>query len=117
MIDEFRYYDPTTTPGSRVPHVFLKDGTTSIYDLLDEAFTLVDFSQDGEHAAAFAQVARQMHVPLTTVHLPGEPHVRQIWERDAVLVRPDDFSAWRSDRPCRPSLGTVRAVLSKVLGS
>lgn len=37
-----------------------------------------------------------MSVPLNVVHIPDEQHVRMIWERDAVLVRPDDHVAWRA---------------------
>lgn len=93
-----RDYVPSTWPGARAPQVFLADGKSSIYDLLGSGnqYTLVDFTTDGLYAQAFADVAKISAVPLAAVRLPNEPHVRKIWERDAVLVRPDDHVAWRS---------------------
>jgi FAD-dependent monooxygenase len=93
-----RLYHPGTFPGARAPHVFLADGKTSIFDHFGKGqeYTLVDFTQDGRHAKRFHSTAKTLNVPLRTVHLPDESHVHRIWERDAVLVRPDDHVAWRS---------------------
>ncbi|KIW28126.1 uncharacterized protein PV07_07808 [Cladophialophora immunda] len=91
-------YVPSTWPGARAPHVFLQDGTTSVFDLFGRGreFSLVDFTPDGRYIEAFAPPAKKLDIPLKAVHLPDEPHVREVWERDAVLVRPDDHVAWRS---------------------
>lgn len=102
MVDEdepewsFRSYIPTTWPGSRVPHVFLQDSKTSVFDLFASGFTLVDFSKDGGWADMFLSASKRVGVQLKSVHLPHETHARSIWGRDAVLVRPDDHAAWRS---------------------
>lgn len=95
---ERRSYVPSTWPGARAPHVFLRDGETSVFDLFGTAreFTIVDFTADARYAPIFQAEAKKRGVPLKAVHLPDEPHVRKIWERDAVLVRPDDHVAWRS---------------------
>ncbi|KIW14849.1 hypothetical protein PV08_07634 [Exophiala spinifera] len=94
----FRHYVPSTFPGVRAPHVFLKDGETSIFDLFGTGpeYTLVDFTAGGSYGSVFAAAAAEAHVPLKVVRLPDEAHVRRIWERDAVLVRPDDHVAWRA---------------------
>lgn len=94
----FKDYIPTTWPGARAPQVFLSDDKLSIYDHFGSGnqYTLVDFTIDGSYARAFEEAAKKSAVPLKVVHLPHEPHVRKIWERDAVLVRPDDHVAWRS---------------------
>lgn len=94
----FNEYIPSTWPGARAPHVFLAGDESSIFDHFGEGpqFTLVDLSHDGEYAQVFAKAAKQAKIPLKTVHLPHETHVRTVWERDAVLVRPDDHVAWRS---------------------
>lgn len=89
-------YVPSTWPGHRAPHVLLSDGHTSIFDLYGLEFTLVDFSADGAALKSFEAAANQVNVPLALVHLPHETHARKIWERDAVLVRPDGYVAWRS---------------------
>ena len=94
----FRDYIPSTFPGVRAPHVFLKDGKTSIFDLFGAGpeYTLVDFTTDRSYGSVFAAAAAEAHVPMKVVHLPDEHHVRKILERDAVLLRPDDHVAWRS---------------------
>ncbi len=92
----FRSYIPSTWPGSRAPHVFLADGQTSIFDLFGPDFSIVDFSESGSIASAFGDVADALSLPLKKIHLPNEPHVRKVWERRAVLIRPDDHVAWRA---------------------
>lgn len=95
-----KHYIASTWPGARVPHVFLKDGVTSIFDLFGQGseWTLVDFSQEGDYVKLFqsAQASLKVKIPIKFVHLPDEPHARKVWERDAVMVRPDDHAAWRS---------------------
>ncbi|KAF4340664.1 FAD binding domain protein [Fusarium beomiforme] len=92
----YRHYIPSTWPGARAPHVFLKDGKTSIFDRFGQGFTLVDFTQEGQWAARFSESAKLLGIQLKPVHLPGEAHAREVWGRGAVLVRPDDHVAWRS---------------------
>lgn len=88
-------FRPGTRPGIKAPSVFLKDGKTNIVDLYGKGFTVVDFTKDGEAGCVFEKVAEQMKVPLTNLHLLDESHVRKVWERDVVLLRPDAFVGWR----------------------
>jgi FAD-dependent monooxygenase len=110
-------YIPSTWPGARAPHVFLKDGTTSIFDLFGSGpeFTLADFTTEGDYIQKFQPELAAAKIPCKLVHLPNEPHVRKIWERDAVLVRPDDHVAWRSNGQV-PGLDVVE-VLGVVTGN
>jgi FAD-dependent monooxygenase len=91
-------YIPSTFPGSRAPHVFLKDGT-AIFDLLGQYFTLVDFSPERiiqTTALLLLHSADQKNVPLKHVILPDEAHARAIWgDVPFVIVRPDAHVAWR----------------------
>ena len=91
-----RHYIASTWPGARAPHVYLEDDETSIYDLFGPDFSIVDFSGDGRYAEAFVDAAKAMSVPLKSICLPKEKHARDVWERDAVLIRPDDHVAWRA---------------------
>ncbi|ETN45772.1 uncharacterized protein HMPREF1541_09605 [Cyphellophora europaea CBS 101466] len=93
-----RHYIPSTWPGARAPHVFLQDGETSIFDLLGTGpeFTLVDFSLQGDFVKQFERSFTQRGIPFKPLHLPNERHAHKIWERDAVLIRPDDHVAWRA---------------------
>ena len=90
------WYTPSTWPGHRAPHILLSDGQTSIFDLYGLEFTIVDFSATGVALKAFEAAAKKVNIPLTLVHLPDETHAREIWERDAVLIRPDGYVAWRT---------------------
>lgn len=97
---DVKRYQPTTRPGSRAPHVFLKDGTTSTYDTFGREWTLIQFpSEDlGVGKNVFTDTAQRLGFPLKHVVLKGEDHVRKIWERDLVLVRPDTHVAWRANK-------------------
>jgi FAD-dependent monooxygenase len=96
---DVKKYQPSTRPGSRAPHVFLKDGTTSTYDLFGREWTLVHFtSKDpGDVISVLRDTAQRLGFPLKHAVLKGEDHVRKIWERDFVLVRPDTHVAWRGN--------------------
>jgi hypothetical protein len=114
-----RSYVPSTWPGARAPHVYLKNGKTSIFDLFGTGrdFSIVDFTTGGDYAKIFKLVAQEMGMPLKAVHLPDETHVRKIWERDAVLVRPDDHVAWRASTYEELKALDVKAIFSTILGT
>lgn len=114
-----RRYVPSTRPGTRAPHVFLSDRKTSIFDLYGEDYTIVDFTSEGSISKTFQDVAKDLNVPLHRVHLPSERHVRSIWERDIVLVRPDGFVSWRSADPTEDlsnSPQTIHSILKIAVG-
>jgi 2-polyprenyl-6-methoxyphenol hydroxylase-like FAD-dependent oxidoreductase len=85
---------PTTWPGGRAPAVRLADGG-ELFDRFDVGFTLVDLSGNGLGGPLVAEAARR-GVPMTHLSL-DDAAVRACWERDLVLVRPDEHVAWRGD--------------------
>jgi 2-polyprenyl-6-methoxyphenol hydroxylase-like FAD-dependent oxidoreductase len=93
------YWDrinPTTWPGCRVPAVRLTNGE-QLLDLVGGNLSLVDLSGRGI-GETLVKEARQRGIPM--IHLPlSESSVRACWERDLVLVRPDQHVAWRDDEP------------------
>ncbi|KAK1674051.1 monooxygenase [Colletotrichum godetiae] len=91
-----RTFVPSSWPGVRAPHVYLKDGDTSIFDLFGAEFSIIDFTKAGTWSQEFGAAAAELKIPLTNVHLPEEAQARNIWGRDAFLIRPDDHIAWRS---------------------
>ena len=101
-------YLPTTAPGARPPSVFLADGT-AIFDLFDVGFTLLRFADvDVAPMVAAAEVCR---VPLTVVDI-RDRLAHELYERDLVLIRPDQHVAWRGNgMPADPA-----AVLDRVRG-
>ncbi len=101
-------YLPTTAPGARPPSVFLADGT-AIFDLFDVGFTLLRFADvDVAPMVAAAEVCR---VPLTVVDI-RDRLAHELYERDLVLIRPDQHVAWRGNGvPAEPA-----AVLDRIRG-
>jgi len=102
-------YVPSTWPGARAPHAWLKDGRSTL-DLFGKSFVLLNFS--GANTSTITDAAQHVRLPLAAVNL-NEPRVREIYERDLVLIRPDGHVAWRGDKlPENPS-----EVLDKVRGA
>lgn len=105
-----KQYMPTTQPGYRAPHVFLKDGS-SIFDHFNTTgWTLVTFDACSSGEGHLVEAAKQRDMPLKHVHLVGEDHVSSIWGLKMVLVRPDDHVAWRGE-----SIESLDVALSVVL--
>ena len=112
----FQSYAPSTAPGSRSPHLFLADGSTSIYDVLGKEYTVVDYSETGSVSLMLQELAEMQGLPLTRVHLPSEAEARRIWARDVFIVRPDHFVSWRSSPNSSYDAAQLSAVLSQAFG-
>jgi len=93
--DDQGNYTPTTWPGARAPHVWLKDGRSTL-DLFGRGFTLLVLSSRPTDSSAFSMAAQKVGLPLDVVTL-DEPQVQEVYERPLVLVRPDGHVAWRGD--------------------
>jgi len=101
-------YVPSTWPGVRAPHVWLKNGASTL-DLFGKSFVLLNFSRAMTHPMTNA--AKAVGLPLQAIDL-DEPKVRETYERDLVLVRPDGHVAWRGNEI--PS--NVDAIIARVRG-
>jgi 2-polyprenyl-6-methoxyphenol hydroxylase-like FAD-dependent oxidoreductase len=88
-------YVPSTWPGARAPHVWLKDGRSTL-DLFGRGFTLLVLSSTDIDCAAFSAAASKARLPLDLVAL-DEPLVQKAYDCRMVLVRPDGHVAWRGD--------------------
>jgi hypothetical protein len=93
-------YEPSATPGARLPHVWLPDGT-SIYDLLGEGFALLRLGLDGS-TDALSEAATTLGMPLRVVDLVHLPRLRTLYAADLVVVRPDQHVAWRGSHVADP---------------
>jgi hypothetical protein len=102
-------YVPSTWPGARAPHVWLKDGRSTV-DLFGKGFVLLNFS--GANTSTLKAAAKQVGLPLEVVTLTDEK-VRETYERDLVLIRPDGHVAWRGDE--LPE--NVTEIIDKVRGA
>jgi 2-polyprenyl-6-methoxyphenol hydroxylase-like FAD-dependent oxidoreductase len=89
-------YTPSTVPGCRVPHVFLKDGR-SLYDAMGPAFTLLRLDTKID-AAALEAAARERRLPLKILDVERSGAAAGLAGGRLVLSRPDQHVAWRGDR-------------------
>ncbi len=78
-------YRPSACPGGRPPHAWLKDGR-SLYDLFGFEWTLLCLKE-----------ASALGAPdLKIVHL-ADNAVRDAYQADYALIRPDQIVAWRGN--------------------
>jgi 2-polyprenyl-6-methoxyphenol hydroxylase-like FAD-dependent oxidoreductase len=100
--DQVIHYQPTTRPGSRLPHAWRPDGR-SLYDLLGPGYTLLLVDRDCDPAlsvyadpAPLVRAAAAAGVPLTVADVAGQVGDQE-YGAALVLVRPDQHVAWRGD--------------------
>lgn len=86
-------YVPGTWPGMRPPSVFLDNGT-ALFDLLGRGFTLIRFAD--LEVDDLTKAAAERGLPLDVVDVRDD-RARALYERDLVLLRPDQHVAWRGD--------------------
>ncbi|AMM18927.1 phenol 2-monooxygenase [Frondihabitans sp. PAMC 28766] len=124
------YYEPSTVPGSPLPHAWVGDTThkLSTLDLAPSArFTLFTGITGQAWADAAAGVASRLGVDLGAVVIgPGRQFtdlyfdwekLRGVDEDGVLLVRPDKIVAWRSksavDDPAAALTGALTSILSR----
>jgi 2-polyprenyl-6-methoxyphenol hydroxylase-like FAD-dependent oxidoreductase len=99
-------YRPSTVPGSRLPHVFLADGTR-IHDKLGLYFTLV--AVDRVDASELSAGAQRLGIPLQILEL-RQPELQGIYEKRLLLIRPDQHVAWRGNELPKDVDGLLKRV-------
>ncbi|MEM7704513.1 MAG: FAD-dependent monooxygenase [Pseudomonadota bacterium] len=90
---EWEYYDPSSWPGGRPPNVFLEDGQP-LFDRFGTGFTLLNFA--GLDCATLVAAAEAASIPLDVVEIRDE-HAARLYDRNLVLIRPDQHVAWRGN--------------------
>jgi 2-polyprenyl-6-methoxyphenol hydroxylase-like FAD-dependent oxidoreductase len=104
-------YVPSTWPGARAPHVWLKDGRSTL-DLFGKGFTLLNMSGKATDTSMIMRAANLIGLPMETIEI-DEPNAREVYERNFVLVRPDGHVAWRGNK--LPE--NVQEVIDRVRGA
>lgn len=110
--DEVSKYEQTARPGSRAPHVYLSDGTSTL-DLFGREFVLLRLGDSPPSVDALTQAAQHAQVPWRVVDIQHAA-AEALYERKLVLVRPDGSVAWRADTlPHDPAalIDTVRGAV------
>ncbi len=125
------YYQPSTVPGARLPHVWVGDHTRrlSTLDLAPvDRFTLITGIAGEAWAAAAVKVGEDLGVPVGAVVIgPGREvtdlyydwaRIREVGEDGALLVRPDKHIGWRAmgmvDDPEDVLRTALRTILSRI---
>lgn len=124
--------DLTGAPGSRAPHLWLRQGDArvSTLDLYEDSLVLLSDAgrRTGWHEAA-TRLATELEVPLRSYRVGADAEADMVpddedtdWARShgvsrdgAVLVRPDGFVAWRSPGPAPDPESMLRRVVGAVL--
>jgi hypothetical protein len=102
-------YKANARPGQLAPHAWLANNE-SIYDLFGQGFALIIAeSADVNEVAMAQQDARNLGVPLALVRPVGVP-VKELYQAELTLVRPDQHVAWRGTR-------WHKSVLDRAIGS
>jgi hypothetical protein len=110
--DPITTYTQTARPGSRAPHVWLSSDRSTL-DLFGREFVLLKFDTR-LHVSPFVQAAEQRNVPFKVVELQ-RPEVKSCYGSKLVLVRPDGFVCWRSDKVPANPLGVIDRVRGEVI--
>lgn len=130
-VDEVRVYEPSTFPGSPVPHAFLtgQDGEiVALTDLIEPgSFLLIAGESGDEWTDAALAVSADLSTNVRAIrigHAAGDFRDHRLaWLRHrevnpdgVVLVRPDGVVAWRSEglpgEPEKSLRGAIATVLS-----
>ncbi len=93
--DTVSTYDQTARPGHRAPHVWLKDGRSTL-DLFGKGFVLCRFDPSAD-AAPLVAAAAAAGVPLHVEDIDNA-EARALYGKALVLVRPDGHVSWRGDK-------------------
>ena len=82
----------TARPGHHLAPAPISGGG-NVFELLSNDFTLLEFAGNGRQAGEFERSAERMEFPLKRAALVGA-ELRDRYDADLVLVRPDHFVAW-----------------------
>ena len=101
--DGFTYaYLPRSEEGFRLPHLWRADGS-ALHDHLGPDYTLLCLAGDRPDIARLDAFIEALAAPLAVLHA-HEPHLREVYGADLILLRPDLHIAWRGQSlPDHPS--------------
>jgi 2-polyprenyl-6-methoxyphenol hydroxylase-like FAD-dependent oxidoreductase len=94
----FREYHPTTWPGARLPHVWMRDGSAMQDHIPDHGYTLLRLGSTGADTAGLESALRARGAPLTVLDI-SEETPRAVYGHDLLLLRPDMHVIWRGNVP------------------
>ena len=118
-IDDPRRFAPRGEVGARLPHGWLADGRSTLDLVPAEGLTLITA---GAHEA-WGEAATRLAAPVHHVRLGEDAVVSDEWralaalgDGGALLVRPDQHVAWRSDAPPADPAAALSAAFTTAFG-
>ena len=102
--DSVLTYTPTSIPGGRAPHVWFDEKRTygnSLFDRLGTGFTLLRLGPRAPDASVMMAAAVRQNIPLKVLDV-SDTDARDLYERDLVIIRPDQYVAWRGNNSANP---------------
>jgi 2-polyprenyl-6-methoxyphenol hydroxylase-like FAD-dependent oxidoreductase len=104
-------FTPSTVPGCRTPHVWLRDGR-SLYDAMGPGFTLLRLDRTAKvDTIVAASRARRLKLSVLDVDSEG---TKGLYRHKLVLSRPDQHVAWRGDTAPADAMALVDRVRGAV---
>ncbi|HEY6434243.1 MAG TPA: FAD-dependent monooxygenase, partial [Acetobacteraceae bacterium] len=89
-------FEPSTVPGCRTPHLWLRDGR-SLYDAVGPGFTLLRLDRTVD-VDPLMRAAALRGVPMTLLDVGSDAAETLYCRAKLVLSRPDQHVAWRGSR-------------------
>ncbi len=93
----FREYIPNTWPGSRLPNVWLGDGSP-IQDRIPEGYTILRLGNTKADSSGLVKAFAARGAPISTLDVPDRV-AREVYGFDLILLRPDLHIVWRGNAP------------------
>ncbi len=93
----FREYIPNTWPGSRLPNVWVGDGSP-IQDRIPEGYTILRLGNTKADSSGLAKAFAAHGAPISTLEVPDRV-AREVYGFDLILLRPDLHIVWRGNTP------------------
>jgi 2,4-dichlorophenol 6-monooxygenase len=122
------YYQPTTHPGARLPHVWLQRAgeRVSTLDLAAGRFCIITGIGGSQWTAAAAKLAAELDIEVAAATIGYRQEyedvfgdwsrVREIGDHGCLLVRPDGHIAWRTMRLTDEPVLSLRQALLHAIG-
>ena len=93
----FREYVPTSWPGARLPHVWLKPDC-SLHNIVGDGYTLLRLGRTRADTSGLEAAMRATGAPFEAMTIDA-PAPREVYGCDLILVRPDLHVVWRGNSP------------------
>ncbi len=106
-------YIPTTRPGARIPHLWLKDGS-AVQDHLRSGYALITWAPQTAWLEKLGEAFHSLRCPFQVLDVSDVPHAHEIYEKDYVLLRPDLHVAWRGNNAPADPVGLAALVTGHI---